>query len=279
MNFDALNCPYSSRRYPVYGRQGMVATSQPLAAAAGMEILWKGGNAIDAALAVASCLTVCEPTSNGIGGDAFAIAAVGGKLYGLNASGPAPRSISINKLKNQGYEEIPKYGFVPVNVPGAPKGWVALSKRFGRLSLKEVLAPAIRYAEEGFPVSVMLGKSWNRAFNLYRRFLKGEEYEHWFRTFAPKGRAPKIGEVITLPDHAKTLRLITETEGESFYHGDIADRIDSFSRQYGGYIRKEDLENYDVEWVEPISVKYRDYEVWEIPPNGQGIVALMALIS
>lgn len=277
MNFDALNCPYSSIRYPVYGRKGMVAASQPLAAAAGMEILRKGGNAIDAALAVAACLTVCEPTSNGIGGDAFAIAAVGGKLYGLNASGPAPRGISIHKLRNQGYEEIPKYGFVPVTVPGAPAGWVALSKRFGRLSLKEVLAPAIRYAEEGFPVSVMLGKSWERAFNLYRKSLKGEEYEHWFRTFGPKGRAPKIGEVITLPDHAKTLRLIAETEGKSFYRGEIADRIDAFSRQYGGYLRREDLENYEVEWVEPISVKYRDYEVWEIPPNGQGIVALMAL--
>ncbi|MCQ1530038.1 gamma-glutamyltransferase [Lutispora saccharofermentans] len=277
MKFDALNNPYKCKRYTAYAKYGMVATSQPMAAAAGMEILKKGGNAIDAAVAVAACLTVCEPTSNGIGGDAFAIAAVGGKLYGLNASGPSPMAISIDKLEKRGYKEIPRYGFVPVNVPGAPAAWAALSRRFGKLPLKEALAPAIRYAQEGYVISVILGKNWNKAYNIYKENLKGDEFKYWFETFAPKGRAPKAGEIMTLPDHAKTLIKIAETDAEAFYRGELAERIDAFSRRYGGYIRKEDLENYKAEWVEPIYTKYRDYEVCEIPPNGQGIVALMAL--
>ncbi|HHY10734.1 MAG TPA: gamma-glutamyltransferase family protein [Firmicutes bacterium] len=255
----------------------MVATSQALAAGAGMEILKKGGNAVDAAIAAAACLTVTEPTSNGIGGDAFAILSMGDELYGLNASGPAPLGISIDKLKKQGYEEIPRFGFVPVNVPGAPQGWAALAKRFGRLPLTEILAPAIKYAEEGFPASVILAKNWQRAFDIYKKNLKGEEFKPWFETFAPKGRAPKIGEMIRLPDHAKTLQLIAETNGAAFYRGVIAEKLDAFSKKHGGFIRQEDLADYQAEWVEPISVKYRDLEVWEIPPNGQGIVALMAL--
>jgi len=277
MYFDALNCPYSCKRYTVYAKKGMVATSQPLVAGAGIEILRKGGNAIDAAIAVAACLTVCEPTSNGIGGDAFAIVSVGNKLYGLNSSGPAPMAISIEQLRKRGYTEIPKYGFAPVTVPGAPAAWAALSKRFGRLSLKEVLAPAINYAEEGYPVSVIMGKNWAKAFDTYKECLKGDEFKYWFKTFAPLGRAPRIGEIVTLSDHARTLTLIAETYAEAFYRGEIAERIDAFSRKYDGYIRKEDLENYEVEWVEPIYAKYRDYEVNELPPNGQGIVALMAL--
>lgn len=277
MKFDALNCPYSCKRYTAYAKKGMVATSQPLAAGAGMDILKKGGNAIDAAIAVAACLTVCEPTSNGIGGDAFAIVSIGDKLYGLNSSGPAPMGISIDKLKKKGYTEIPRYGFVPVNVPGAPAAWAALSKRFGRLPLKEVLAPAINYAQEGYPVSVIMGRNWAKAFDRYRECLRGDEFGYWFKTFAPLGRAPKIGEMVTLPDHARTLIEIAETNAESFYRGEIAERIDDFSKRYDGYIRKEDLENYEAEWVEPIYTKYRDYELNEIPPNGQGIVALMAL--
>lgn len=277
LNFDRLDFSYPSWRYPSYGTRGMVATSNVFAAQAGLDILKKGGNAVDAAVATAACLTVCEPTANGIGGDAFALVSYGGELYGLNASGPAPQGISLSALRKQGYEGIPKYGFVPVNVPGAVAGWVALSQRFGELPLSEVLAPAINYADEGYPVSPLLSRGWERAYEIYRRNVSGKEFDSWFATFAPQGRAPKAGEVIRLSDHAETLRLIGETEGEVFYRGALAERIDSFARQFGGYIRAEDLANYQVEWVQPLSTSYRGYEVWELPPNGQGIVALMAL--
>ncbi len=272
-----LGNSYRTERYPAYGRRGMVATSNALAAQAGLEILKIGGNAVDAALAAAACLTVCEPTANGIGGDAFAIVAFQGELYGLNASGPAPQGISLRALTQQGHKEIPKYGFVPVNVPGAPAGWVALSKRFGRLPLTEVFAPAIAYAEEGYAVSPVLAQGWSRAFDHYKKQLQGEEFAEWFTTFAPEGRAPRAGERIRLTQHGKTLRQIAETLGEAFYQGEIAERIDAFSRKYGGYLRAEDLAKYQATWVEPISTAYRGLEVWEIPPNGQGIVALMAL--
>lgn len=277
LNFSGLDCSYSSMRTPSYSTRGMVATSNVFAAQAGLDMLKKGGNAIDAAIATAACLTVCEPTANGIGGDAFAIVSFDGQLYGLNASGPAPQGISIKGLHKRGFQEIPKYGFMPVNVPGAVAGWVALSRRFGRLPFDEVLAPAIGYAQEGYPVSPLLGKGWQRACEVYHKNLKGEEFGSWFDTFAPHGRAPLPGEVVRLPDHAETLRLIAETEGEAFYRGPLAERIDSFSRQFGGYICGEDLATYKVEWVQPLSTSYRGYEVWELPPNGQGMVALMAL--
>ncbi len=194
----------------------------------------KGGNAIDAAIAAAACLTVVEPTSNGIGGDAFALVWTDGKLYGLNASGYAPKAISIEALKERGYTEMPKYGFAPVTVPGAPAAWAALSKRFGRLPLVETLAPAIAYAENGYPVSPVLGKYWAAAFRTYKEALRGPEFAAWFATFAPGGRAPKIGEVWASPDHAATLRSIAETEAESFYRGELAEKIAAFSKQYGG---------------------------------------------
>lgn len=277
LNLHGLNSSYPSERFPAYGQQGMVATSNQFAAQAGLEMLKKGGNAVDAALAAAACLTVCEPTANGIGGDNFAIVAFEGKLYGLNASGPAPRSISLETLVKRGYTELPRFGFVPVNVPGAPAGWVALSERFGKLPLREVFAPAIFYAEEGYPVSPILATQWNRAFEIYQKQLKGDEFSEWFKTFAPQGRAPRAGELVRLPNHAKTLSSIAETMGEAFYRGEIAQRIDAFSRQYGGFLRAEDLESFKAEWVDPIFTEYRGHEVWEIPPNGQGIVALMAL--
>ncbi len=254
----------------------MVATSHPLAAAAGLDMLKKGGNAVDAALAAAACLTVCEPTANGIGGDLFAIVSFEGELYGLNASGPAPGGISIAELKKRGYGEIPRHGVVPVNVPGAPAGWTALSRRFGRLPMTEVFAPAISYAAEGYPVSTLLSRGWQRAYEFYST-LKGDEYRAWFETFAPQGRAPLPGEFFRLPDHAETLEAIAATGADVFYRGEIAERIDAFLRQYGGYLRAEDLDRFQVEWVEPISTEYRGFEVWELPPNGQGIVALMAL--
>jgi len=276
-NNNGYNYPYQSHRSAVYAKNGMVATSQPLAAQAGLDILKKGGNAIDAAIATAACLTVVEPTSNGIGGDAFAIVWSKGEIHGLNASGPAPKSISIEALKERGINEIPKFGFIPVTVPGAPSAWAELSKRFGRLPLTEVLAPAISYATNGCPVSPTVAASWNGAYKAYKKILTGKEFSHWFDTFAPKGEVPRVGQVWKSSDHANTLKLIAETNGDAFYKGELADKIDAFSREYNGFIRKSDLEDYKAEWVKPISVNYRGYDVWEIPPNGQGLVALQAL--
>lgn len=277
MNFDPLHLPYPSRRTPVYARRGMVATSQPLAAQAGLEILQQGGNAIDAAIATAATLTVVEPTSNGIGGDAFALVWTGGKLYGLNSSGPAPRRLSIEVLQRAGIKEIPQTGFIPVTVPGAPAAWAELSQRFGRLPLAQVLAPAIRYAEEGYAVTPDVGLHWRKAYDTYLKHRGEPMFAAWFETFAPAGRPPAIGEVWRSPDHARTLQLIADTGAEAFYRGVLAERIEEFSVQYGGYLRQDDLASFRPEWVEPIRINYRGYDVCEIPPNGHGLVALMAL--
>ena len=262
-----------------YAKNGMVATCQPLAAEAGLSVLRKGGNAIDAAIATAVCLTVVEPTSNGIGGDAFALVWTKGQLFGLNASGPAPQLLTLQALKKAGHSEMPTYGWFPVTVPGAPAAWAELSARFGRLPLSEVMAPAITYAEQGYPVSPTVGRNWESAYTRYAQELKDEQFNHWFKTFAPQGRAPKIGELWSSPDHARTLQSIAETNARSFYQGDLADKMDQFSKIHGGFLRKEDLATYTPEWVTPISINYRGYTVWEIPPNGHGLVALMALNS
>jgi gamma-glutamyltranspeptidase / glutathione hydrolase len=277
LEFDPLYLPYPSKRMLVYAKNGMVAASQPLAAQAGLDILKKGGNAIDAAIATAACLTVVEPTSNGIGGDAYALIWYKGELYGLNASGFAPRKSSIDSIKKAGHQQMPSTGWLSVTVPGAPGGWAALSQRFGRLSLSEVFQPAIEYGENGFPISPDLWSRWKLKYDVFLKELKGDEFKHWFQTFAPKGRPPHIGEIWKAPDHARTLRLLAETNGESFYRGEIAERIDDFSKKYNGHLTKEDLAEYSPEWVKPISVNYRGYNIWELPPNGQGLVALMAL--
>ena len=277
MNFDYLNHPYASQRTTTFAKNGMVATSQPLAAQAGLDILKKGGNAIDAAIATAACLTVVEPTSNGIGGDAFALVWTKGELHGLNGSGPAPKSISIDAVKEKGHESMPTFGLIPVTVPGVPGAWAELSRRFGKLPLTEVLQPAIDYAEKGYPLSPVLAKYWNVAYNKFKEMFTTDEYKPWFDTFAPEGKAPQAGEVWKSQGHADTLRSIAETNAESFYQGELADKIDQFSKEHGGFISKEDLVDYKPEWVQPIKVNYRGYDVWEIPPNGQGIVALMAL--
>jgi len=277
MRFDPLEYPYPSQRNCVYAARGMVATSQPLAAQAGLAVLQQGGNAVDAAVATAAMLTVVEPTSNGIGSDAFALVWTGGRLHGLNSSGPSPRTLSAAQLERAGLRAIPQHGFIPAMVPGAPAAWVELNRRFGRLPLTRVLAPAVDYAERGYPVSPTLGRYWQSAFAAYRKSLGGEVFRPWFDTFAPLGRAPAIGEVWRSPAHARTLRLIAETAGEAFYRGELAERTAAFSRQHGGFIRAEDLAAFRPEWVEPISVNYRGYDVWELPPNGQGLVALLAL--
>ncbi|MFZ3577199.1 gamma-glutamyltransferase family protein [Virgibacillus sp. DJP39] len=276
-SFNSQSHPYPTTRNATYASNGMVATSQPLAAQAGLDILKKGGNAIDAAIATAACLTVVEPTSNGIGGDAFALVWVKGELHGLNSSGRSPKSISIDAVKEAGHDEIPKYGFTPVTVPGAPGAWAELSERFGKLPLTEVLQPAIHYATEGYPLSPTLSKFWNKAYEGFKTNLQDDVFRHWFETFAPKGRAPKVGEIWSSQGHAETLRSIAETNGESFYRGELAEKIADFSKENGGYLTAEDLAEHKAEWVKPIKVNYRGYDVWEIPPNGQGIVALQAL--
>jgi len=214
MKTDYLYHPFASQRQTVFAKRGMVATSQPLAAQAGLEILQKGGNAIDAAIATAAALTVVEPTSNGIGGDAFALVWVKDKLHGLNASGPAPKSISIEEMKKRGHDKMPVFGVEPVTVPGVPAAWAELSEKFGKLPFEEVLAPSIRLAEEGYPLSPILGKYWNSAANKFKELFKDDVYQPWFDTFAPNGQAPQIGEVWSSADHASTLRSIAETKSE-----------------------------------------------------------------
>lgn len=280
--FNPTEQRYPSQRYPIYARGGMVNCSSPQAAAAGLEVLRKGGNAMDAAVAAAAALTVVEPTANGIGSDAFALvwSEKDQKLYGLNSSGPAPMAISKEAILADGKDndgKMPTYGWTPVTVPGAPKAWAELNKRFGKLSLSEDLAPAVDYAENGYPCSPNLAQMWTRAFEIYKKRFTGPEYAHWFSTFAPGDKGYAAGDMIHLPDHAATLRKIGETGADAFYKGELARAIDAESRKQGGYLRYADLAAYEAKWVEPIRVKYRGYEVCEIPPNGQGIVALMAL--
>ncbi|WP_411954213.1 gamma-glutamyltransferase [Alkalibacillus sp. S2W] len=277
VDYDAQYYPYASRRNVVYGRNGMVATSQPLAAEAGRDILKQGGNAIDAAIATAAALTVLEPTSNGIGSDAFALVWVDGKIHGLNASGYAPQNISVDQLKEAGYDEMPTFGKVPVTVPGTPAAWAELSEKFGKLPLIDVMEPAITYAEQGYPLSPTLAFHWKAAYNKFTKTFQDDIFKHWFETFAPDGRAPEAGDLWSSQGHADTLRKIAETKAESFYRGELADQIDDFFKQHDGYLTKEDLAGYKPEWVDPIKVNYRGYDVWEIPPNGQGLIALIAL--
>jgi len=286
MNFDPTYLPYPSMRYPVYAQHGMVAASSSQASAAGLAALRKGGNAVDAAVATATALTVVEPTANGIGSDAFALVWIekDRKLYGLNASGWAPADISIGKvLAREGSAmgsapaRMPVYGWAPTMVPGAPKGWIELLRRFGTQSMSEVMEPAIDYARNGYPVSANLARMWRRALERYCQTCTGPAFEEWYKTFAPDGRAPSPGDIVRLPNHALTLRLIAESGAEAFYRGELADRIVADSKVFDGYFSKADFAEYEVAWVDPISVNYRGYDVCEIPPNGQGIVALMAL--
>lgn len=271
------NYPFQSVRRTTYAKDGMVATTQPLAAQAGLDILKAGGNAVDAAVAAAMSLTVLEPASNGIGGDSFAILWVDGALHGLNASGYAPQDLTIDKLKEKGLERIPQRGVIPIMVPGAPASWVALAKRFGKLPLTRLAEPAIRYAREGYPVSPAICGYWNKAIESAKKHFVGALFEPWWQTFAPGGQAIRPGQIVTFPDHADTLEAIAESDGRAFYQGDLAERIVSWVRRHDGFLGLEDMAAYAPEWVKPISVDYRGYEVWEIPPNGQGLVALEAL--
>lgn len=276
MQHDALYYPSPSRRMVTFGQRGMVVTSQGLAAQVGMEILKQGGNAIDAAIATAATLTVVEPTSNGIGSDAFAIVWIDGKLHGLNASGPAPQSISREAVQALGHEQMPQHGWIPVTVPGAPAAWATLSERFGKLPFKELLAPAIDIAERGYPVSAVVHQMWAEALETYSAY-DDAAFAPWFNTFAIDSRAPYIGEVWKAPDHARTLRAIANSDADAFYKGELAERMAAHAAEHGGFLSQEDLASFTPEWGDPISVRYRNYDIWEIPPNGSGMIALMAL--
>lgn len=286
MNHLKQEYPFPSRRSMVYAQNGMVCTSQALAAGAGLDVLKRGGNAVDAAVATAACMTVLEPTSNGIGSDAFALIWIEKekKLYGLNASGVAPMAADPEAIRAMGYEKMPVSGWHTVMVPGAPAAWAESARRFGRLPLTDTFTAAIDYAENGYPLSPVIQKLWEKEYNRLRKELEdprvreaSDGFEELFRVFMPGGRPPAVGEIWSCPELANSLRIIAETDAEAFYRGELADRIDEFARKTNGTIRKEDLAGYRASWVEPISTDYKGHTVWQIPPNGDGLIVLMAM--
>ncbi len=269
-----------------------MVTSQPLAASAGLAVLRQGGNAVDAAIATAAALTIVQAGSNDIGSDLFALVWDGSRLHGLNASGRSPAALTFDAARAAGEPAsaalggaqadatltMPTRGWLPVTVPGSPAGWRDLHARFGRLPFPALLEDAAHYAERGFPVSPTVAHYWARAVAAVRSTMEGRpEFAEWLRVFAPGGRAPAAGELFRNPDAARTLRLIGSTGAESFYRGETAAALASFASSTGGPLRSDDLDSHESTWVDPISVRYRDHEVWEIPPNGQGIAALQAL--
>lgn len=261
--------PNQSRRLPVLA-SNVVSTTQPLASQAGLRMLLAGGNAVDAALATAITLTVVEPVMNGIGGDCFVLVWHEGKLHGLNASGRAPAA--WNPERFAGRETMPPIGWDTVTVPGQVAGWVALSKKFGKLPFADLFGPAIDYATNGFPVSPTIARQWAD------QAKKLAEQPGYAAAFAPGGKTPQAGEIWRFPAQARTLQRIAESEGEDFYRGELAQQIAAFAAKTGGAITAQDLAEHQCDWVEPISMNYRDgYALHEIPPNGQGIAALMAL--
>ncbi|MCX6253508.1 MAG: gamma-glutamyltransferase [Bacteroidia bacterium] len=260
-------------RSEVIARNGMAATSQPLATQVALDILKKGGNAIDAAIAANAVLGVVEPTGSGIGGDLFAIiwSADKGKLYGLNASGRSPRSLKLEYFKENGYEFIPSYGPLPVSVPGCVDGWYEMHDMFGRLPMKDILQPAINYAREGFPVTEVIAYQLDKGTEVLK------EYPNIKEVYMPGGKAPSKGEIFKNPLLASTLEKIVKGGRNEFYRGTIARDIDAFMKKQGGFLTYDDMMRHHSEWVEPVSTTYRGYEVWELPPNGQGIAALQML--
>ena len=260
-------------RSKVATKFGIVAASQPLSARAGVQVLEHGGNAIDAAIATNAVEALVEPHYNGIGGDLFAIyyEAKTGKLYGLNAGGWAPTGLTPELLKSKGNTRMPSSGIYTVTVPGAVKGWEMLRSRFGKLPMADLLAPAIFYAEDGFPVSDVIAAAWNGA---TRKLQTGP---HAAEVFLPGGRAPKAGEVFKNPALGATMRLIAEKGPAGFYEGKTADAILAVEKELGGTMTAADLKEYQPEWVDPISTSYRGWTVYELPPNTQGIAALMML--
>jgi len=264
--------PFATRS-EVIAQHGMACTSQPLATQVALDILKAGGNAIDAAIAANALLGLVEPTGNGVGGDLFAIVwdAETKQLYGLNASGRSPRSLTFDYFKEKGYEKIPAYGPLPVSVPGCVDGWFELHKRFGTMNMDQILKPAITYAREGFPLTELIAYYWaGNARSL-------SKYPNISDVYMPGGKAPGKGEIFKNPYLASTLEAIAEGGRDAFYKGEIAKTIDTFMKEQGGFLSYEDLASHSSEWVEPVSANYRGYDVWELPPNGQGIAALQIL--
>lgn len=260
-------------RSEVIARNGMACTSQPLATQVAIDILKQGGTAVDAAIAANAMLGLVEPTGSGIGGDLFAIVwdAKTQKLYGLNASGRSPKSLTFEYFKRNGITHIPALGPLPVSVPGCVDGWFELHKKFGRLPMKQILSPAITYAREGFPVSELIAFYWQR--NAQR--LK--QFEGFADVFMPNGKAPSKGEIFRNPYLANTYELIANKGRDEFYKGSIARTIDDYMKRNGGFLSYNDLASHRSEWVEPVSSSYRGYDIWELPPNGQGIATLQIL--
>ena len=260
-------------RSEVLGQNGMVATSHPLATQIGIDILKSGGNAIDAAIAANAALGLMEPTSNGIGGDLFAIVwyEKDKKLYGLNASGRSPKNLTIEYFKSKNLKSIPSYGPLPVSVPGCVDGWFSLNKKFGKMQMKDILIPTIQYAENGFPVTEVVSYYMKLASDKFTNYPNFED------TYMINGKTPSKGEVFKNPDLAKTLKIISSKGRDGFYKGFIAKTISNFMAEQGGFLDEYDLNSHNSTWIEPVSTSYRGYDIWELPPNGQGIAALQIL--
>jgi len=260
-------------RSEVIATQGMVASSQPLATQVGIDILKKGGSAVDAAIAVNAALGLMEPTSCGIGGDLFAIVwdQKSQKLYGLNASGPAPLNLNLQVFKEKKLERVPFYGPLPWTVPGCVDGWFELHKKFGKLPMKTILEPSINYAEAGFPLSELIAYYWQRSVQRFK------EYQNFQDLYAPYGKLLQKGDIFKNPHLAQTYRLLAQKGRDVFYKGEIAEAMVKYSEKVGGYFQYRDFADFHAQWVEPVKVDYRGYDVWELPPNGQGIAALQML--
>ena len=271
--YDRITGEKFASRSEVIGQNGMVATSHPLATQIGLDILKQGGTAVDAAIAANIALGLMEPTGNGIGGDLFAIVwdAKNKKLHGLNASGPAPKNISIDYFKQQGLTKIPSYGPLPVTVPGAVDGWVKLHERFGKLKFASLFEPTIEYAIKGFPITETI------AYYLDRSQKRFENYPNFNEVWVKNGKMPQKGEIFKNPQLASTLKTIAENGREGFYEGPIAQTMVEFIQSQGGFLSYDDLAGFHSEWTPPVSSNYRGYDVWELPPNGQGIAALQIL--
>lgn len=270
---DRVSSRKDASRSEVLAHHGMAATSQPLATQVAVDILKAGGSAVDAAIAANATLGLMEPTGSGIGGDLFAIVwdAKAKRLTGLNASGRSPKGLSLEHLRSLGLEKIPAFGPLPVSVPGCVDGWIELHRKHGRLSLDKLLAPAIRYAREGFPVSELIAYYWARGAKVF-----GAQ-PGFTETFLPGGEAPAKGDIFKNPGLADTYAAIAAKGRDGFYAGEVAERIDAFCRTHGCFLRKEDLAAHTSTWVEPVSTRYRGYDVFELPPNGQGVAALQML--
>ncbi len=271
--YDRITGEKFASRSEVIGQNGMVATSHPLATQIGLDILKQGGTAIDAAIAANIALGLMEPTGNGIGGDLFAIVwdANEKKLHGLNASGPAPKNISIDYFVKNGLNKIPSYGPLPVTVPGAVDGWVKLHEKFGKMDFQSLFEPTIEYAENGFPVTETI------AYYLDRSKKRFENYPNFRDVWLKNGKMPAKGEIFKNPQLAKTLRIIADQGRAGFYEGHVATTMADFIQSQGGFLSYEDLSSFHSEWTPPVSSNYRGYDVWELPPNGQGIAALQIL--